>query len=99
MRLRRQLEGLPQLRLLGHPDAPRTGIVSFVPGAMDVSAMSDALDASGIAVRGGLHCCPAIHTWLGTLRSGAVRMSPGIYNTEQEMDDTAAVLSRLLRSS
>lgn len=95
-RLRRQLQGMPALRLLGHPDAPHTGIVSFVPHSHDVSDLCDALDASGIAVRGGLHCAPAIHTWLGTLRSGAVRLSPGIYNTEQEIDDAAAVIARLL---
>ena len=96
-RLRSQLEGMDRLTLLGHPDAPRMGMVSFVPRGMDVSALSDDLDRSGVAVRGGLHCAPSIHTWLGTLQSGAVRASVGIYNTEQEMDDTAAILARLLR--
>lgn len=95
-RLRRQLCSLPQLRLLGHPDAPKVGIVSFVPRDFDVSDLCDALNLSGIAVRGGLHCAPSVHTWLGTLRSGAVRMSPGIYTTEQDIDDTAAIVARLL---
>lgn len=96
-RLRSQLEGMERLTLLGHPDAPKMGMVSFVPKGMDVSALSDDLDRSGVAVRGGLHCAPSIHTWLGTLQSGAVRASVGIYNTEQEMDDTAAIIARLLR--
>ena len=96
-RLRTQLEGMDRLTLLGHPDAPKMGMVSFVPKGMDVSALSDDLDRSGVAVRGGLHCAPSIHTWLGTLQSGAVRASVGIYNTEQEMDDTAAIIARLLR--
>ena len=96
-RLRTQLEAMDRLTLLGHPDAPRMGMVSFVPRGMDVSALSDDLDRSGVAVRGGLHCAPSIHTWLGTLQSGAVRASVGIYNTEQEMDDTAAIIARLLR--
>ena len=96
-RLRSQLEGMDRLTLLGHPDAPKMGMVSFVPKGMDVSALSDDLDRSGVAVRGGLHCAPSIHTWLGTLRSGAVRASVGIYNTEQEIDDTAAIIARLLR--
>lgn len=95
-RLRRQLKTLPQLRLLGHLDAPKVGIVSFVPRDFDVSDLCDALNLSGIAVRGGLHCAPSVHTWLGTLRSGAVRMSPGIYTTEQDIDDTAAIVARLL---
>ncbi|MGN0970832.1 MAG: aminotransferase class V-fold PLP-dependent enzyme [Aristaeellaceae bacterium] len=96
-RLRSQLEGMERLTLLGHPDAPRMGMVSFVPRGMDVSALSDDLDRSGVAVRGGLHCAPSIHTWLGTLQSGAVRASVGIYNTEQEIDDAAAIIARLLR--
>ena len=96
-RLRSQLEGMDRLTLLGHPNAPKMGMVSFVPKGMDVSALSDDLDRSGVAVRGGLHCAPSIHTWLGTLQSGAVRASVGIYNTEQEIDDTAAIIARLLR--
>lgn len=96
-RLRIQLEELTGLTVLGHPDAPAVGITSVVPDNMDAGLLADGLDASGIAVRGGLHCAPSIHTWLGTLKSGAVRFSPGIYNTEQEMDDAAAVVERLLK--
>lgn len=96
-RLRRQLADIPGLTLLGHPDAPRVGITSFVSDAMDVGQIADGLDAAGIAVRAGLHCAPSIHTWLGTLKSGAVRASVGIYNTEQEMDDFAILLARMLK--
>lgn len=95
-RFRRQVEGLPGLRMLHHPDADCVGITSFVADGMDAGQIADGLNAAGIAVRGGLHCAPAIHTWLGTLQSGAVRISPGIYNTEQEMDDAAAVLERII---
>ena len=96
-RLRSQLEGMDRLTLLGHPDAPRMGMVSFVPKGMDVSALSDDLDRSGVAVRGGLHCAPSIHTWLGTLQSGAVRASVGIYNTEEEVDGLIALVERLTK--
>lgn len=94
-RLEEQVRDIAGLRVLGHEKAPKTGIVSFVADA-DTSYLCDALDASGIAVRGGLHCAPAIHRWLGTLKSGAVRASVGVYNTEREMDDAAAVIRRLL---
>lgn len=96
-RLREQLEDIPGLTVLGHPDAPCVGITSIVPKDIDSGLLADGLDASGIAVRGGLHCAPAIHTWLGTLASGAVRFSPGIYNTEQEIDDAVAVIERLIK--
>ncbi len=38
----------------------------------------------GIAVRGGLHCAPGVHRFLGTLNIGAVRVSPGLMNTAAE---------------
>ncbi len=96
-RLRRQLQDVRGLRILGNEHAPRLGITSIVPEDGDTSALADALDATGIAVRSGLHCAPAMHSYLGTLRSGSVRFSPGAFNTEQDMDDAAAVVRRLLR--
>ncbi|MBQ2930207.1 MAG: aminotransferase class V-fold PLP-dependent enzyme [Clostridia bacterium] len=97
-RLRRQLAGIPGLRLLGDDHAPRVAITSVVPDGGDSAALADALDATGVAVRSGLHCAPAMHSYLGTLKSGAVRFAPGPYNTEQEIDDTAALVARLMRS-
>lgn len=95
LRLRSQLEEIRGLRVLG--DAPGVGITSIVPPDGDSSALADALGLSGVAVRGGLHCAPSIHAWLGTMRSGAVRFSVGPYNTEAEIDDAAALTARLLR--
>lgn len=97
-RLRRQLAGIPGLRLLGDDRAPQVAITSVVPDGGDSAALADALDATGVAVRGGLHCAPAMHSYLGTLKSGAVRFAPGPYNTELEIDDTAALVARLMRS-
>ncbi len=96
-RLHRQLAQIPGLRILGDENAPRVGITAVVPEGGDSAALSDALDATGVAVRGGLHCAPAMHSYLGTLKSGAVRFAPGPYNTEREIDDTAALVARLMR--
>ena len=96
-RLRRQLTQIPGLRILGAEDAPRVAITSVVPEGGDSAALADALDASGVAVRGGLHCAPAMHSYLGTMRSGAVRFAPGPFNTERDIDDTAALVARLMR--
>ena len=96
-RLRSQLSQLSGLTLLGDEQAPRVGITAVVPAGGDSAALADALDATGVAVRGGLHCAPAMHSYLGTMKSGAVRFSPGIYNTEREIDDTAALTARLMR--
>ncbi len=96
-RLRRQLSGLPGLRVLGDDQAPRVAVTSVVPMHGDAGALADALDKSGVAVRAGLHCAPAIHAWLGTLVSGAVRFSPGAFTTPRDVDNAAALVERLLR--
>ena len=39
-----------------------------------------------IAVRVGLHCAPLVHEDLGTINRGAIRFSPGIFNTPEDID-------------
>ena len=96
-RLRRQLGQIPGLILLGSARIPQVGITAIVPAGGDSAALADALDATGVAVRGGLHCAPAMHSYLGTMKSGAVRFSPGPFNTERDIDDAAALVARLMR--
>ena len=96
-RLRQQLADIRGLRILGDEYAPRVAITSVVPEGGDSAALADALDATGVAVRGGLHCAPAMHSYLGTLKSGAVRFSPGPFTTERDIDDAAALVASLMR--
>ena len=96
-RLRRQLMEIPGLTILGDASAERVGITAVVPEGGDSAALADALDAADVAVRGGLHCAPAMHSYLGTLHSGAVRFSTGAFNTERDMDDAAALTARLMK--
>lgn len=56
--------------------------------------MASALDEAGIAVRGGLHCAPGVHRFLGTLSCGAVRVSPGLFNT---LEDAMALVRAVAR--
>ena len=42
----------------------------------------------GIEGRPGLHCSPLAHRTLGTFPEGALRLSPGYYTTEDEIDYT-----------
>lgn len=96
--LRMQLSTMRGLRVLGHPSAPKVGVVSFVPSVMDSGALCDALSKRGFALRAGLHCAPGIHEWLGTLHTGACRASAGIYNTEEEIDSLARNVNDLLHA-
>lgn len=51
-----------------------------------------------IAVRSGLHCAPYAHETLGTLgKGGTVRISPGYFTTEEEIDaciEAVGIISR-----
>ena len=46
----------------------------------------DFLSNRGFALRGGLHCAPLTHDFLGTKEIGAVRFSPGVFNKTWEVD-------------
>lgn len=85
------LEGLsriPSVALYTPPEASGcVGTVSFNIGSqLTSSEAADRLDALGIAVRGGLHCAPGAHQWLGTTKRGAVRASLSWQNTPEEIE-------------
>ena len=53
------------------------------------------LDEAGIQTRAGVHCAPLMHRFLGTAPHGGVRLSPGFFTTEKDIDRTLLALSRL----
>ena len=74
----------------------RLGVLSItIEGidALDVGAILD--DSFNMAVRSGLHCAPYIHRRLGTFPSGTVRISPGEFNTDQELDQLIQALDEV----
>jgi len=54
--------------------------------------------ASDIKVRTGLDCAPAAHKTLGTYPLGTVRLSPGYFNTVEEIDLTLHALGKIARA-
>lgn len=81
------LSALPGIALYSPAkEADRAGIVSFNVEGLSSAQVADALAQRDIAVRGGLHCAPGAHRFLGTLRRGAVRASVGHANTFEEVD-------------
>ena len=51
----------------------------------------------GISVRVGLHCAPLAHRTIGTFPEGTVRVSPGIFNTEDDIDRLVAAVAEIVR--
>lgn len=54
-------------------------------------------DRWGIETRPGLHCSPAAHKTLGSFPQGALRISPGFFNTDEEIDRCLEALRILSR--
>ncbi len=81
----------------GTPDAKqRVGTVSLNIEGYEPSDVGSILDDSfNIAVRPGLHCAPYAHQRLGTFPTGAVRISPGVFNTDDELTQLCEALEQI----
>jgi cysteine desulfurase family protein len=97
-RLWRRLDEMPQYEVFGHRDsARRVGTLSFRTETLPAPEIGGILDqAFEVAVRPGLHCAPYIHRSLGTFPEGTVRVSPGPFSTEQDIDHLARALSEII---
>jgi cysteine desulfurase family protein len=84
--------------LLGTADATRrVGTVSLKVEGFDASDVGSILDDSfDIAVRPGLHCSPYAHRRFGTFPDGAVRISPGAFSSEDEIDQLIEALHAIV---
>ena len=95
------LDGLSQLPgiIVYGPKDHRfcTGTLAFNVQELDCSEVAHILDtAYSIAVRSGLHCAPAAHRTIGTFPHGAVRVSVGPYNTEEEIHTLLEAVSKIV---
>lgn len=90
-RLEEGLLSIKGLRLLGSTrgEAPRLPVYAFNIDGKDNGEFANDLSMTyGIEGRPGLHCSPLAHRTLGTFPEGALRLSPGYYTTEDEIDYT-----------
>jgi cysteine desulfurase/selenocysteine lyase len=84
-------------QVFGHRDpSRRVGTLSFRNEALPAAELGGILDqAFDIAVRPGLHCAPYVHRALGTAPEGTVRVSPGPFNTCDDIDRLAEALAEI----
>lgn len=74
----------------------KVGILSINVKGFKPAEVGAILDQSfDIAVRPGLHCAPFAHQMLGTFPDGTVRISPGFFNTEEEIDQLIKALDKI----
>ena len=97
-RLLRGLLALPGVSAPGPgPGTPRAPVVAITVQGRDPGELALELDRRDIATRVGLHCAPAAHRSIGTFEGGgALRFSPGFFNTEAEIDEVLGTMEALL---
>jgi cysteine desulfurase/selenocysteine lyase len=77
-------------------DEPRVAVVALTVEGYDPAELAAVLDSSfGIACRAGLHCAPRCHEQLGTAPAGTIRLSPGPFTSEDEIDAALDALGEL----
>jgi selenocysteine lyase/cysteine desulfurase len=96
------LEGISGIPDAAHysPGKPemRGGLVSFTVKGVDPAEIGYRLDREfDIAVRAGLHCAPHAHRTIGTFPQGAVRVSPGYFNTSQDVETFLQALRSIVK--
>lgn len=89
--VRRAYKGLAQLPRVTLPtpvpeSGKQAGILSFQVEGIPSEEVCARLNQAGYALRGGLHCAPAAHRFLGTLDSGTARISVGVFNKPGQID-------------
>ncbi|ANA40185.1 MULTISPECIES: aminotransferase class V-fold PLP-dependent enzyme [Geobacter] len=89
--VRQILEGLAGMRRVTvhgpAADEPRGSVISFSAADMDPQSIGFRLDRDhDISVRVGLHCAPSAHRTIGTYPAGTVRVSPGFFTTDNDVE-------------
>ncbi len=93
---KRLTEGLSVIRgiTLYEPEAT-DGPVLYNRRGVDPEQEARGLLSAGICTRSGFHCAPLAHAYLGTGEKGAVRLSPGYFSTERQVEEALRCIQRL----
>ncbi|HEU0265449.1 MAG TPA: aminotransferase class V-fold PLP-dependent enzyme [Geobacterales bacterium] len=97
-RLVEGLSLLPGVTVHGPADiSQRCGVVSFTVDGRDPSEIGMRLDQEyDIAVRVGLHCAPDAHRTIGTYPTGTVRLSPGYFTTDSDIEELLKAMKKIV---
>lgn len=89
-----ELKKLPYIKLYGETNASiKTPVLSLNMDRFDSSEIGEFLNNKGIYLRTSYHCAPLIHKIIGTEGKGTVRVSPGYFNT---FNDIEALINTLI---
>lgn len=95
-RLFSALEREERIKVYSPPPEQNSGIMALSVQDMDSAEVGYILNKNfGIMIRNGLHCAPCAHQALGTRDRGLVRLSPGFFNSEIEIELTVKALQKI----
>ena len=93
------LKEIPGVSILLSDNMRRVPTVSFNIDGKDCSAASEILsEQHEICTRSGLHCAPAAHKAYGTFETGTLRLSPGYFNTTEEIETALRAVREIART-
>jgi cysteine desulfurase family protein len=70
-------------------------VLSFNMESIDSAMVGYLLNKKSIAVRSGFHCAPLIHGIMGTHKHGTVRISPGYFNSIEDIENLIKALREI----
>jgi selenocysteine lyase/cysteine desulfurase len=76
------------LQMLGEPGTQeRVALFSLISNRVSILDLAEFLDEEkGIETRLGLHCAPMIHRFIGSEKTGTLRISLCFFNEKEEID-------------
>ena len=91
------LAAIDRVQVYGPADQRlRGGAISFTLADADPAEIGFKLDQNyNIAVRVGLHCAPDAHKTIGTYPVGTVRVSPGYFTTDREIEQFLTAIRQI----
>jgi cysteine desulfurase/selenocysteine lyase len=81
------LDSIPGVQVVSPRTFDGVGVVTVSVQGVEPATVAARLNSEfGVMTRHGLHCAPEAHRLLGTLETGAVRLSLGWASTEEDVD-------------
>jgi len=95
--LLQRLKAIPGVTLHGNGDAQKqVAVISFNISGLTPSEVAMPLEEGyQIMCRAGLHCSPAAHKTMGTFPQGTVRLSPGHFTSQQDIEITLEAVQKI----
>lgn len=94
----RRLREIPNIQVFSGQE--QSGVVSFRCRDYDSVVLAEKLaERWNIALRAGLHCAPVAHETAGTMETGTIRVSPGPFSNERDVETLARCVRELMEEN